>query len=132
MSDNQNNLRTPIAEARGLGSAKSGTAHWWAQKVTSIALLPLTLWFVVVTVSSFVGQDFNSIYTWMEQPLNGGLMIALLGVMFYHLALGIQVILEDYVHGFVGIASLVILKLFSWAVGGFAVLAVIKIVIGGH
>ena len=130
MTDKNTHLRTPISQARGLGSAKSGTGHWWMQKVTSIALLPLTIWFVVSAVS-FKGTTYDDIYLWMESPLNGGLMIALIGATYYHIALGLQVILEDYVHGFMGIASMVTMKLLSWAVGGFAMLAVIKIVIGG-
>ena len=131
MADKNTHLRTPLSQARGLGSAKTGTSHWWAQKVTSVALLPLTIWFVVVCVS-FVGKDYQHVYAWMENPINGALMIALIGAMFYHMALGIQVVLEDYVHGFIGIASLVVMKLLSWAIGGFAILSVIKITIGGQ
>ena len=130
MANKKTHLRTPISQARGLGSAKSGTGHWWMQKVTSVALLPLTIWFVACAVS-FKGASYEEIYLWMEGPVNGALMLALIGATFYHLALGLQVVLEDYVHGFVGIASMVTMKLLSWAVGGFAMLAVIKIVIGG-
>ena len=90
-------LRSPLARVRGLGSAKDGTAHWWAQRLTALALIPLTLWFCI-SVIAMSGADYATVAAWAGSPLVGGLLILLLGATFYHGALGLQVVIEDYVH----------------------------------
>lgn len=88
--------RSALSRARGLGSAKSGSAHWWAERVTSIALLPLSLYFVA-SVILLLGADHARMAAYMAMPWNTALFLALIAIMFQHLALGVQVIVEDYV-----------------------------------
>lgn len=87
--------QTPLARARGLGSAKSGTAHWWMQRVTAVALIPLSFWLIL-----FIQQLFNASYLeitqWLVSPVNFTLLIAWAFAGFYHAALGLQVVIEDY------------------------------------
>jgi succinate dehydrogenase / fumarate reductase, membrane anchor subunit len=85
-----------LSRARGLGSAKSGSAHWWVERVTSVALLPLSLYFVV-SVILLLGADQARMTAYMAEPWNSALFLALIAIMFHHLALGVQVVVEDYV-----------------------------------
>ena len=91
-------LRHPLATARGLGSAKGGTGHWWVLRLSSIALLLLTPWFVVWALG-LVGADQYGVRQSLAQPLNASLMIAFVLSLFWHSQLGLQVVIEDYVHG---------------------------------
>jgi len=90
-------MRSQLGRARGLGSAKSGVAHWWAERVTSIALVPLTIWFIC-TVISLLGASHEDVLNWVANPVTIVLLICLLLVTFYHMQLGLQVVIEDYVH----------------------------------
>lgn len=90
-------LIDPLARAKGLGSAKHGTGHWWAQRLTAIALVPLTLW-MVYGVLTLLDASHAEASAWLAQPLNALLTAALIMALFYHLQLGIQVVIEDYVH----------------------------------
>ena len=87
--------RTPLAKAQGLGSAKSGTTHWWMQRVTAVALIFLSFWLIL-----FIQQLFHASYPeikhWLAEPVNFGLLIAWAFIGFYHAALGLQVVIEDY------------------------------------
>ena len=89
-------MRSPLGRARGLGSARAGAAHWWAQRITSLALLPLTLWFLCAMIR-MIGATRDDVVFWMAGPLPVVLMIALVVATFYHLQLGLQVVIEDYV-----------------------------------
>jgi succinate dehydrogenase / fumarate reductase membrane anchor subunit len=89
-------MRSPLGRARGLGSAHAGAAHWWAQRLTSLALLPLTLWFLCAMIR-MIGATRDDVVFWMAGPLPIVLMIALVIATFYHLQLGLQVVIEDYV-----------------------------------
>lgn len=91
-------LRTALARARGLGSAKSGLDHWWLQRLTALALLPLSVWFVVA-ILSHMHDDHAAVVSWIGSPFVSVLLIALIVSLFYHAALGLQVVIEDYVHG---------------------------------
>ncbi len=91
------NFRTPISRARGLGSAKEGSHHWWGQRVTAVALIPLTLWFGIAIVM-VPGADYQTIVDWISSPWNTVLLISAVIAAFYHAMMGIQVIIEDYVH----------------------------------
>ncbi|MBB3063805.1 MULTISPECIES: succinate dehydrogenase, hydrophobic membrane anchor protein [Limibacillus] len=122
-------LRTPLARVRGLGSAKDGTGHWWSQRLTAIALVPLCLWFVV-SVISMVGADYGTFLHWLSSPLSGGLMILLIIATFYHAALGLQVVIEDYVHQEgIKIASIIAVKFACIVLGLAATLSVLKIMV---
>jgi len=91
-------MRSQLGRARGLGAAKSGAAQWWAQRVTAIALIPLSLWFVCAALR-LVGASHAEMLAWIGAPIPVVLFIALVLANFYHLALGLQVVIEDYVHG---------------------------------
>jgi succinate dehydrogenase / fumarate reductase membrane anchor subunit len=90
-------MRSPLGRARGLGTAKAGAAHWWAQRLTALALLPLTLWFLCAVVR-MIGATRDDVVLWMAGPLPVVLMIALVIATFHHLQAGLQVVIEDYVH----------------------------------
>jgi succinate dehydrogenase / fumarate reductase membrane anchor subunit len=90
-------LRSPLGRARGLGSARAGAAHWWAQRLTAAALVPLTLWFICGVIRLH-GADQHTMVVWLSQPVPLVLMVALIAATFHHLQLGMQVVLEDYVH----------------------------------
>ena len=91
-------LRTPLGRARGLGSAKDGSSHWWAQRLTSLALVPLVLWFVF-SVALMTGADHVQVLEWVQSPVVAGLLILLISVGLLHSQQGMQVVIEDYVHG---------------------------------
>ena len=90
-------LRSPLGRARGLGSAKEGTGHFWAQRVTAIALIPLTFLFVVI-IFAFIGADHARAVALMGNPLVAVTMLLFIGAGFYHMQLGMQVVIEDYIH----------------------------------
>ena len=89
-------MRSPLSRAIGLGSAKTGAEHWWVQRVTALALVPLTLWFVIAIIE-LAGADRALFVDWVRQPLPAVLLVLLLIATFYHGALGLQVVIEDYV-----------------------------------
>ncbi len=123
-------LRSPLGQARGLGSAKSGTEHWWMQRLTAIALLPLSLWLVAGLVCH-AGSDHAAVSAWLAQPWTAVAMILFLSTMFYHSQLGLQVVIEDYVHGeFSRIASLVLMKFAHVALAAAGIFAVLKVAFG--
>ena len=123
-------IRTPLAHVRGLGTAKDGTHHWWVQRVTSIILVPLVLWFVFSLIRVF-DADYETFRHWLSNPYRAGAMVALLAVMFYHASLGMQVIYEDYVRpeGAKFIALLVT-QFVLFLLGAISIVAVLKIALG--
>lgn len=90
-------MRSNLGRARGLGSAKTGLHHWWMQRITAIALLPLSLYFVL-TVLMLDHSTREQVVAFMAEPWNAVLYLCLIVALFYHLSLGLQVVLEDYVH----------------------------------
>jgi succinate dehydrogenase / fumarate reductase membrane anchor subunit len=90
-------MRSPLGRVLGLGSAKEGVEHWWMQRITAIALVPLVFWFVVVAIE-LVGADRAVLVAWVRNPIPAMLLILLIVALFYHMALGLQVVIEDYVH----------------------------------
>ena len=90
-------LRTPLARTKGLGSAHEGVHHWWHQRVTAIGLIALGLWFFWVIIQIH-NQPYAEILNWAARPWNATGFALLTGVGFYHSYLGLQVIIEDYVH----------------------------------
>src|SRR3982074_3848513 len=91
-------MRSPLGRAIGLGAAKEGVEHWWRQRVTAVALVPLTLWFVIAVIG-LVGADHAVFVAWARNPMTTVFIVLLLIATFYHTALGLQVVIEDYVHG---------------------------------
>jgi succinate dehydrogenase / fumarate reductase membrane anchor subunit len=124
-------MRSPLAHARGLGPAKSGgTAHWWAQRLTSMALLPLMLWFVV-SVIGLVGADHGAYVGWLSDPGNTLLMVLMVVTFFYHSEQGLHVVIEDYVQSEVGkISALMAVKAFSYIGGIASLLAIFRVSFG--
>lgn len=90
-------MPTPLSDVRGLGSAKHGVDHWWIQRVTAVALVPLTVWFIASLIV-IARSDYNAVVVWLQTPLATIFMALLMVALFYHMALGLQVVAEDYVH----------------------------------
>ena len=90
-------IRTPIARVRGLGSARSGTGHFWQQRVTALANVPLTIGFVIILVS-LLGRGHATVIQTLGSPLVAIVMLLFIGSFTYHMKIGMQVIIEDYVH----------------------------------
>jgi|UPI00054E0F50 succinate dehydrogenase / fumarate reductase membrane anchor subunit len=105
-------LRSPISRARGLGSAKEGVSHWWVQRLTALALIPLGIWFVA-SVVSLAGADHAAIAQWLSTPFTLGALSLTLVAAFYHAALGLQVVIEDYIHTKAVKVTLIILIQFA-------------------
>ena len=124
-------LQHPLGRVRGLGSAKAGLHHWWSQRVTAVALVPLTLWFVYSALM-LAGSDYESGIKWLAQPTNSIFMVLLVISTFHHLQLGLQVIIEDYVHHeAVKLIALVVMKLSSIGFAVAAIFSIIKVSFGG-
>ncbi|TFU03382.1 succinate dehydrogenase, hydrophobic membrane anchor protein [Polymorphobacter arshaanensis] len=121
---------TELGRVRGLGSAKSGVHHWWMQRVTAVANVALLLWFVISLVR-LPGLDHASVLLWLRQPVAAVPMLLLIASVFWHLRLGFQVFIEDYVHD-EGAKLLALLALNFYALAGAAagVFAVLKIALG--
>lgn len=119
-------LRTPLSNVKGLGSAKEGAHHWWMQRLTSIALVPLTLW-LAFSIASFSTMSYTTIVIWMQSPLVAVSLALLVVVMLYHLQLGAQVIIEDYVGGWLRIASLILLNFASIVLAFIGLFSIIKV-----
>lgn len=90
-------LQSSLGRVRGLGSTKSGVVHWWAQRVTAVALVPLSIWFIV-SVLGLIGADYGTFQDWISLHGNLILTIAFAVVLFHHAQLGLQVVIEDYIH----------------------------------
>lgn len=124
-------MRSPLGRARGLGSAKEGVAHWWQQRLTAVALVPLLFWFVVSIIAN-VGADYAAMREWLGAPGNATLLILLIIAAFHHAQLGIQVVIEDYVHcAVLKPVSIIATKLVAVALGTYGVVSVLFVAIGG-
>jgi succinate dehydrogenase / fumarate reductase membrane anchor subunit len=123
-------LRSPLGRVLGLGSAKDGTAHWWAQRVSAVALIPLTLWFVF-SLWTLPALDYATVRAWLSFPLSGFLAVLLVAVSAYHSSLGITEVIEDYVHS-AGMKSLCLLSLqfVHVLVGGAGIFAIMRVAFG--
>jgi len=124
-------MRTPLGRVRGLGSAKEGVGHWWTQRLTAVALVPLLLWFVASLVQ-LVGADYAHVVAWIARLPVAVLLCLLFVAGFYHLSLGLQVVIEDYVHREpCRIVALVLVKFGCWALAAAALFSVLKIAFRG-
>ena len=90
-------MRSELGRVRGLGSAKSGVHHWWGERVTGIALVPLSIWFII-SVLRLLGAPHESVLEWFYNPVTTVLMLCLVIATFHHMQLGLQVVIDDYVH----------------------------------
>jgi succinate dehydrogenase / fumarate reductase membrane anchor subunit len=120
-------MRSSLGRARGLGSARAGSHHWWAQRLTAIALVPLTLWFIFAVIH-LSGASHQAVIEWLSAPLTMGLMLALIVATFHHMQLGLQVVIEDYVHDErAKLASVLLIKAVSVMMALVCVVSVLKI-----
>jgi len=123
-------LRSPLGRVLGLGSARDGTAHWWAQRVSSIALIPLTLWFVF-SVWALPALDYATVRAWLSLPTSGLAAVLLVAVSTHHSYQGSIVVIEDYVHSAgMKVLSLLLLRFIYVLVGGASIFAVLRVAFG--
>ena len=127
---NMQDMRTPLARAMGLGSAKEGVGAWWAERVSAVALVPLALWFAA-SIIAHTGSDYATFIVWLRTPLAAILMILLLIAVFYHTALGLQVVIEDYVHSAAKFAVVIAVRLGCCALATAGVVAILRIALSG-
>lgn len=124
-------MRTPMARVRGLGAAKDGTAHWWAQRLSALALIPLSVWFAA-SVVAMAGAGHAAVQAWIASPVVAGLMILLIVATFYHGYLGLQVVVEDYVHHEgAKVATIIVIKALAIVLGLAGTLSVLTILFRG-
>ena len=123
-------LRSPLARVLGSGSAKEGTDHWWHQRVTAVALAVLGLWFLLsVSLLDDVAQQ--TVVAWIAKPWNSVALLLLSAALAFHSSLGVQVVIEDYVHSpFLKVVALLVSKFVHVVVAAAAAFAVIKIAVG--
>jgi succinate dehydrogenase membrane anchor subunit len=123
-------LRSPLGRAMGLGSAKTGLGHWWAQRVSAVALVPLTLWFVF-SLLLLPNLEQETARAWLQLPVSSLLAIALVAVLAYHSYLGAVVIVEDYVHTeALKIFSRLCLQFLHALAGGAGIFAILHVAFG--
>jgi succinate dehydrogenase / fumarate reductase membrane anchor subunit len=120
------NLRSDLGRARGLGSAKEGVRHWWMQRLTAIALVPLSLWFVAGLVF-LTDVDHATAIQWLGSPVTLGLMSLFLIALIYHAVLGLQVVIEDYIHA--KAAKLILLLFVQFAGIALAVTGIVSMLV---
>jgi succinate dehydrogenase / fumarate reductase membrane anchor subunit len=124
-------FRTPIAKVRGLGAARAGLGHWKMQRLTAISNVLLVLLFMF-SAMALSGSGYEQVRAWLASPLTASLMVLLIISTFYHARLGLQVVVEDYVHHEgLKMASLVAIVLVVLALAVACIVAVLKVAVGG-
>jgi succinate dehydrogenase / fumarate reductase membrane anchor subunit len=123
-------MRSPLGRVLGLGSAKDGVEHWWMQRLTAIVMVPLAIWFAIAAIG-LIGADRATMIAWMHNPMAAMLMILAIIAMFYHLALGLQVVIEDYIHseGW-KLGAIIVVRVWCFLLVLRGVLAVLKLALG--
>jgi succinate dehydrogenase / fumarate reductase membrane anchor subunit len=123
-------LRSPLGKVLGMGSAKDGTGHWWAQRVSAVALIPLTLWFMF-SLLALPALDYATVRAWLSFPWSGFLAVLLVAVLTYHSYLGTTEVIEDYVHSAgMKLLSLLLLRFLYVLVGGASIFAILRVAFG--
>ena len=119
--------QTPLGRVEGLGAAHAGTHHFWRQRVSAVALIPLSIWFVVAALA-MVGAERGAVVAFLHQPVNAIAMALFVIAVLHHSVLGLQVVVEDYVHteGW-KIALLLFNQLLAWILGAVSLFALVKI-----
>jgi succinate dehydrogenase / fumarate reductase, membrane anchor subunit len=124
-------MRSPLGRVLGLGSAKEGVQHWWMQRITAVALVPLAIWFVFA-VLGMIGADRGAMVAWMHGPMSPVFAILLIVAVVYHLALGLQVVIEDYIHSESWkLGLIIVMRLWCIVLVGRGVLAVLTLAFAG-
>lgn len=119
-------MRSPLARAKGLGAARGGARHWWAERVSAVALLPLTLWFLGSLIAH-TGSDYAVVIAWLKTPFASISMVLLLLALFHHTALGLHVVIEDYVHSNAKFAALITVRLGCLALASAGIIAILRL-----
>jgi succinate dehydrogenase / fumarate reductase membrane anchor subunit len=119
-------MRSPLARAQGLGSARKGAKLWWAERVSAIALVPLALWFLG-SIIAHTGSDYPSAIRWLRTPPASLAMLVLLLALFHHTALGLQVVIEDYIHSSAKFGAVIMVRLGCMALASAGIIAVLRI-----
>lgn len=123
--------RSSFDRTQGLGSAREGVGHWWMQRVTALALIPLTLWFAASLIAH-ARDDYITFIVWLRAPFTSVLMVLLLIALFYHMALGLQVVVEDYVHADrIKIPMMAVIHLASFVLAVAGIVTTLRIAFGG-
>jgi len=123
---NNEGMRSPLSRALGLGSAKSGVDAWWRERVSALALVPLTVWFAA-SLMVHMGSDYATFVAWLRTPITSLLMVLLLVGVFYHAALGLQVVIEDYVHSALKTVALLTMRFGCYGLAVAGILAILRI-----
>lgn len=123
--------RSPLSLAKGLGSAKEGTHHFWMQRVSAVALIPLIIWFCL-SLAMMPEATYATVVEWMQSPFNAVMLILSIFASFWHLAMGLQVIQEDYISdNNIRMVSILVMKLLCFFFAALGIFSVIKIAVGG-
>jgi succinate dehydrogenase / fumarate reductase membrane anchor subunit len=117
---------TELGRVRGLGSAKQGTDHWWHQRLTAGSNLFLMLW-LILSIARLPNYDYATLHDWMASAWAAIPMILLIASVFYHFRLGLQVAIEDYVHGAPRVAAMFALTFFTIAAAAIAIFSILRI-----
>jgi succinate dehydrogenase / fumarate reductase membrane anchor subunit len=126
VSPDPNRFQTRLGRVRGLG-AGGGTHHWWMQRLTSMALLPLSVWFVI-SLLALPGHDFETARLWLAQPLAAVLMLLFVNLSLWHMGQGLQVVIEDYLHSLCSkFTALIVLRFVTWFAMALATFSVLQI-----
>lgn len=124
-------FRTPLKRAMGLGSAKEGVNHWWIQRLTGIALAPLSIWFAF-SAAVHGGADYETVRAWIGSPVISLLLIVLIATTCQHMHLGLQVVIEDYADAKgLQIAGIILVKFIAILLALAGIFAVLRIALGG-
>ena len=122
-------FRSPLGRAVGLGSAKAGFGHWWTERMTAVALVPLSVWFAASLIAHS-GGGYETFTVWLGSPVTAVLMILLLIALFWHAALGLQVVIEDYVHSGAKVWALLATRFLCFALAVAGILATLRVAVG--
>ena len=124
-------MRSHLGRVRGLGSSNNGVQHWWMQRLSGIALVPLSLWFVFSVIGVLINADLATVTNWVGQHYNPVLLILFVICMFHHAQLGLQVVIEDYTRSeSTKITLLVTVKLAALLLSACSIFAVIRLTFG--
>jgi succinate dehydrogenase / fumarate reductase membrane anchor subunit len=123
--------RTPLKRAQGLGASHHGVSHWWMQRLSAVAMVPLMLW-LVIGLATHTGGGYEGTVAWLGNPINTVVLAIAFGVLFYHASLGLQVVLEDYVsHTGTRLALVTAVRFLAALLAVSAIFALLTIALGG-
>ena len=125
-------LSSPLSKAKGLGASGDGSHHFWLQRITALALIPLTIWFCI-SIALLPQASYETVIAWVQTPFNAIMMLLLVIVSLQHAQLGMQVIIEDYVSNHsTRLIAIILVKFISYFMMAAGVYSIIKITLGGH